>query len=68
MGTGGKWKKNLKSFFAVVLFAYVSCYCNFEGIGGLNVTDVSEHRRRKALVSGFSFSMGIQKSMCQPKN
>ena len=58
-------RQNLKSV-VVVLLVEMSLQCSFEGMGGLNVTDVRRERipllwsrvRERTPAKGFSFNMG----------
>ena len=54
------------------MFVEVSVLCSFEGIGGLNVTDVRRESipllwnrvRERTLAKGFSFNMEYAKCPC----
>ena len=64
-------RQNLKSV-VVVLFVEVSLRCNFEGMGGVNMTDVTRERipllwsrvSERTLAKGFSYNMGDAKCPC----
>ena len=64
-------RRNLKSV-VVVLFVEASLQRSFEGMGGLNVTDVRTEKiallwsrvRERTLAEGFSFNMGDAKCPC----